>query len=313
MKQNNWLKLLLKCVLLSGLILVSFGVVRYVYVMRMSDTVFTAAIIDKHTNLNKIKAPRLIILGGSNMLYGVNSDTLQKYLKKPVMNMAMMAPMGLNFLLGDLEQDLQKGDTVLLSAEYEIEVDGDTEYLLWAADFYKPATKFIVYKNEWQDKIRATFLHQIRILQEIVSLKSANLLRDNLIYFRGGLSPKGDIKSHENKGGRTFNKTLSHRDSLNYSTQITAMNKYIDSYNKKGVKVYFTYANLAKTTFDSSQNAINSVEFQLNKNLHCKILGKPKDFVYPDSLFFDSYYHLRPKGRELRTKRLIELLNTENN
>ena len=313
MKENNWLKLVLKCALLGGLILVSFIIVRFVYIQRMSDTVFTAAMIDKHTNLNKLQAPRLIILGGSNMLYGVNSDTLQKYLQKPVMNMAMMAPMGLNFLLGDLEKDLRKGDTVLLSAEYEIDVDGDTEYLLWAADFYKPATEFIVYKNKWQEKIKAICYHQIRMLQEIVSLKSANLLRDNLIYYRGGISEKGDIKSHENKGSRTFNKTLSHRDSLDYSTQIEVINKYIKRYDEKGVKVYFSYANLAKTTYDSSKNAIHNVESQLNKNLHCKILGKPEDFVYPDSLFFDSYYHLKPKGRELRTKKIIELLKAEKN
>jgi len=38
------------------------------------------------------------------------------------------------------------------------------------------------------------------------------------------------------------------------------------------------------------------------------ILGKPQDHVYPDSLFFDTVYHLNKKGREVWNQDLAVLL-----
>jgi hypothetical protein len=39
-----------------------------------------------------------------------------------------------------------------------------------------------------------------------------------------------------------------------------------------------------------------------------KVLDSPKEMALPDSLFFDTVNHPRPKGREIRTLRLIESL-----
>jgi hypothetical protein len=51
----------------------------------------------------------------------------------------------------------------------------------------------------------------------------------------------------------------------------------------------------------------------LSNNLKIEILNKPSDFVLPDSLFFDTVYHLNKKGREIRTKKLIEIIKKSTN
>ena len=51
----------------------------------------------------------------------------------------------------------------------------------------------------------------------------------------------------------------------------------------------------------------------LSNNLKIEILNRVSDFVFPDSLFFDTVYHLNKKGREIRTKKLIEIIKKSTN
>lgn len=46
-----------------------------------------AALLDKHNRLEKLKSPKLIIVGGSNCGLGIDSTILSKLLNRPVVNM----------------------------------------------------------------------------------------------------------------------------------------------------------------------------------------------------------------------------------
>ena len=49
------------------------------------------AIIDKHKRLSKLPSPKLITVGGSNVMFGFNSTYMEQELKMPVQNMALAA------------------------------------------------------------------------------------------------------------------------------------------------------------------------------------------------------------------------------
>jgi hypothetical protein len=40
-----------------------------------------------------------------------------------------------------------------------------------------------------------------------------------------------------------------------------------------------------------------------------RMMSAPEDFVFPKRLFFDTVYHLKQEGRQLRTQKVIEQLN----
>ncbi len=77
--------------------------------------------------------------------------------------------------------------------------------------------------------------------------------------------------------------------------------------NKKGARLFISYPPLQASAFDMADQQIKMVDSSLKK-YNFSFLGTPEDFKMPDSLLFDSPYHLTGKGGELRTLQLITYL-----
>lgn len=77
-----------------------------------------AALINKHKRIEVLASPRLIIMGGSNAFYGMNSARISDSLSMNVVNMALFAGIGLDFMLEELQNNIKKNDVVVLSIAY---------------------------------------------------------------------------------------------------------------------------------------------------------------------------------------------------
>ena len=95
-----------------------------------------------------------------------------------------------------------------------------------------------------------------------------------------------------------------------YSRAIHLLNVYADYVRSHGASVYFAYPNYPESIFKKNRKAIEYLENQYTKSLKIPIINTPEDFVYPDSLYLDTVYHLSREGRKLRTKRTIEILRS---
>jgi hypothetical protein len=73
---------------------------------------------------------------------------------------------------------------------------------------------------------------------------------------------------------------------------------------EKGASLYLTYPSYLDESFYKSEDIISTVRTELEKNF--KVLGTPERYMMPDSLMFDTSYHLNKKGVDIRTARLIE-------
>jgi hypothetical protein len=81
---------------------------------------YLAATIDKHHRLKSTRSPRIILIGGSNLAFGIKNDILERELGLPVVNMGLNAALGVPFMLREVRSKIQKGDVVVLSLEYDI-------------------------------------------------------------------------------------------------------------------------------------------------------------------------------------------------
>ena len=64
---------------------------------------YLASSIDKHYRLDSLGSPRLILVGGSNLAFGVDSKYMEQRLGMPVVNMATHAGLGMDFILSEVE------------------------------------------------------------------------------------------------------------------------------------------------------------------------------------------------------------------
>lgn len=286
-------------IILGGYIVVS-------YIVNEDDKKsndYLAAIEDKHKRLGEINGPKIILAGGSNLAFGINSEKMQQELSVPVVNLGLHAGLGLDFIINELKTSIKKDDIVILSIEYFLEKKGSYRLKTYTKTLYPNASKY--FKKNIKEDI------SIHIEKTRKNLKSINQVRkvdtSFSIYSRKAFNKFGDVVSHLDLFPP---QELASRNILTYRIWegIETLNDFFDYANSIGAHVFFIYPNYPKSEYKKNKKIIDKLHQDLLDNLTIEILNTPQDFIFNDSLFFDSVYHLNKEGRNLRTIRLIELL-----
>ena len=85
------------------------------------------------------------------------------------------------------------------------------------------------------------------------------------------------------------------------------LNSIVETADRVGARSYFLYPSYMERAFRMGDASIDSLRALIARKSKMPMVGKPADFVYPDSLFFDTRYHLNQEGRRIRT---IEMIHT---
>ena len=72
----------------------------------------------KEYRMSKLDAPRLIIVGGSNVLFGINTEEVEKSTGYKVINFGVHAGMDFDYIYYRLKKNIHKGDIVVMPLEY---------------------------------------------------------------------------------------------------------------------------------------------------------------------------------------------------
>ena len=110
----------------------------------------------KDVRAKNITSRKIIIIGGSNALFGINSELIKKKTGLPVVNLATQAGLDIDFLYYKIKQHIKEGDVVVLPLEFEYyprtgEVSDwfSQNMQAWGADYIKQLSlidlvKFII-------------------------------------------------------------------------------------------------------------------------------------------------------------------------
>lgn len=314
-------KFLYKILLLAVILIASVLGLSQIHVRQSLPYEYAGGmLLDKHAIAQRTISPKLLIVGGSSGSFGINSNYLETELKLPVVNMSFIAPFGSYFLLGDAIKEVNKGDKVVVTLEYDIEKYSPNDILLSAADYYPDAKKYLKPENNFIVITKEVVNHKLSNVRKLfwntISTnrnREASVKDGTSVYFRGAFSDKGDIISHLNNIPKLIEHHLFPKEIVDFSKQIQDLNTFIAKAKSKGAEVYYVFPPITRSTYDYGKSNIESISEQLQRNAKCQIIGKPTDFVMPDSAFFDSFYHLKAQGRDLRTQKLADFLKKEFN
>lgn len=272
---------------------------------------YFAAIADKHKYAQSIQKHKIILVGGSSLAFGIASDSIQKKVGVPVVNLGLYVGFGLDFILHEALSEVKKGDLVILSIEYYLKKPGDDYSKQMAAFAYSPAYAYIGHGNcldNWEKKA-AFFSRYTRNLiffpNRIKSPKIDDKISD---YFRKGFSQKGDLLAHLNNPPIRPLNDLAELKNLNYSVEIQAINQFIEQVRAKGGDVYWFYPCYSQTGYNFNKEALVYYEKQIEKNVNCLKINHLKDGIYPDNCFYDTHFHLFGNCRIERTQKLIDTI-----
>ncbi|WP_010522224.1 hypothetical protein [Aquimarina agarivorans] len=272
------------------------------------------SLLKKHELLHENNGSKLILTGGSNVIFGFNSKILQTKLNKPVVNHAIHAGYGLKYIVEDVFQYVKKGDIILLSPEYSHFIDNNylgKEPLLFSLKV-KP------------NNIRLISLGQLLNVAEFIPKFSFDRIK-SFVYNK--LKPskpnKNEIGNYTEFSINEFGDHYTHWDDKNKNLTLYNFNgevnmkviEFLNNINeeieKKGAQLILSFPSICETTYETNKNTILKIEETLIKNCNFKILDTPEDYVFNDSLFFDTSYHLNKIGIKNRSEKIAFKLKNE--
>lgn len=276
---------------------------------------YMCALIDKHKRLTTLTGKRVLLVGGSNLAFGIDSKRIQEDLKIPVVNLGLHGDLGLDFMLNEVSHFSRKGDIIILSPEYYLSIP-DPELKAYVTEImpevesYYVSSPLLLLKLYWVHTIsnmRKRAIHT-PFLSTLFNIENNELLLEkNHPYMRSSFNEYGDVIGHlyMPTPKHDFGSTIG---TYHYYEGIDKINSFYALCITKNIEVFFLYPTLAKSVYLGSKDVLTHYQADFSESLNVPILNTPATFVLPDSLFFDTKYHLTKQGREIRTNKLINIL-----
>jgi hypothetical protein len=289
-------KFLYKCVILC-LLITGFFIIIILLPAPYND--YTQAIYDKHLRLQEFEAPRIVLAGGSNLAFGIDSEAIENTLQLPVVNMAISAGFGLGRILDDILPLLKAKDLLVIVPEYDLfeyRYNGDAAAykMIFDTRRYELITHIPFYG------IPSDFLGYIKIKLLGMIPHQPN----PLAYSRDGLNEYGDYIKHLETKNLPFDTSPPLKE-IN-SRYLRRFSRFTALLADRGIKVIVSYPSYEETHFHNSTQFIQELDAVLRMEKTIQVISTPQTYCFPGIFFYDTRYHLNAKGREIRTTLLIE-------
>jgi hypothetical protein len=281
---------------------------------------------------------KIVIMGGSNALFGLESELIEERLGITTVNLSLHAGFPLEYHFDFVRQHLRGGDTLIVSPEFEMLSRNKpynkwyvTQLLTWdSASFWrlplgekarmirrvKPGRIYRGLKAmARKEEIHATKRGRAPVPEAEVLERAAKRWESGKyrgVYSYENVGPRGDIA--RNRGsfkGEAGKYGLSHKYHVAPRTEKT-LARIRAFCAKEGIQLLYAWAATISgeeldLESDDARFALGAVEDVL-RSLDIPALGEPQEFSYERTFFYDTRYHLNNKGRQLRTERLADLL-----
>lgn len=258
---------------------------------------------NKVERLDSIDSPRIILLGGSSVAMGFDSHELTDSLGGNVYNMGVHASIGIRFILDAIGDKLRPGDTLVIMPEYSqfsTSYNGSNETL----------TDAIVYSGS--DNLKKLNFEQLAnfvsgIPQHILGNRGARYSETKFSYSARNFNKFGDEVRHLGFPATKLSNPPQ-KVKLPENSYVEDFAKKVLILRRKGVNVMMVWPTTIQSQYELNADYINLLDKQA---VHAGIpfITSPDYLVHPDSLAFDTPYHMTAPAIQLNTSRLQALLH----
>ncbi len=310
--------------LLTGFVLMSIIWVLLILGQIGNPVITSRWVYDAYSKKSKlledINGSRLVIVAGSNVLFGIDSKKLEKKYHIPTVNFGVNAGLFLPYILYRAEKVLKKGDIVLLPLEYSMYLyDGEpNEQMIGYTYSFDPSFFWTLTLKEQFEMIWKTPFS--RVLEGYMQT-GTKPITDGL-YGAHHIDDHGD-QTHSDKkymGGfekdiiRHIKPTLYGKDEPKDALAWKYLKEFDEWAKSHGIcTIYIPPVFMDQQIYhtDKRESEFYHTLPKRAKKIGLNFIGNPYDFMYPRDMFFNTDYHLNAESREIHTDRLIKLLGKD--
>lgn len=266
----------------------------------------TSILNTKHDILVNTHSPKIVVVGGSNVLYGVDGGLIESTTPFSVVNYGLRAETPVSFYEKEIAPHVEQGDIILLMLEYGYYYGASDEMAVaYLLQTYPRGIPSLIpeYFSRFPDYTRAMFPDQfMHYLNGVPERNNMILTMDqyggsvDLLDYQGYFIDEvgADRIRSEDEIDRDF---------------VTQINGFAQRMAKKGVHVALAYPVYWDQLIQERPGRSNALDEYLRTNLTIPVLGTPARYAFPVIYLANSPYHVNREGRELRTKYLLEDLD----
>lgn len=273
----------------------------------------------KHARLAGAEGRRVILVGGSNIVQGVDSGLFQEHLPgTSVISMSLTMALGLPFMLAEVKDAIRPGDVVLLIPEYQLLLAGNridpsnasfiAEMLVHRPEAMKylspPMFKAVL--DSGAVALTGMSLRNFNFNQVQATLKRKRRVPE--VPMRGVFNEWGDAIWHRELPPVKFAQIKARAvEEERLMATIQALNDFHEHCLERGASCFLNYAPLPDPPEDV-EHMVRTIHEQLESRLTIPVLQPPDASFYPLERFHNSYYHLDGNTSPQRTKQLADAL-----
>jgi len=306
---------------LLGVIVVAVEAILLVSPLNPAEgkATFPAAWGDKHALATAPGEHRIILAGGSNVAFGVDSTLIERSTGRSTVNLGLHAGIGLSMMLNEVSDVARRGDLVVVIPEYEQFfgdlVDGGLAAIQilqanWSALAY--VSTWYQWRNLSRDVVMANRLAAMNRLDQAKRLirgmrPATPALAVRKVYDREAFDSRGDLTAHlalptNPEAVLTGIGRLS--GELN-ARALVVLEHAADRVSSRGGHFVIVFPAVAESYWSVNHDRIESVAASMPSRW---TRTSPSEWVYHDPLFYDTPYHLARQGRNRRTLQLLAVL-----
>ena len=276
--------------------LIPIGMYAYfIFLLPVHEEVYIQAYKPKCELLANTPSPRLILVGGSNLSFGVDSKRMADSLHLPVINVALHAGIGLKFIIDDLTSRIRKGDIIVVAPEYN-HFDGNAygesltlPVLLKAANW---ENLHLLNLQQWRTVI--TGIPELRHYAETPKIGHKS------IYF----NELGDEVNHLTQPDTEIPNVSYPQPPIDEEFCQYFVDKLCDFEDNKGCIVILTPPACRESFYNGYKGNTDKISDKLS-SLGRPFNVAPYEHVQHDSCAFDTDYHMNKYGVDIFTGKLI--------
>lgn len=288
---------------LVGCVIFMLAIMLVGHLLYYPEDSYMLGYIKKHERAEKIEGEKILLVGGSSLAFGINSEILSEELKTPVVNMGHISGQGIDYRLNEIYPFVKKGDTVILSIEYDI-LNGETDpIVVWDTFEANPhslkhfglSTYKVFFDEAILHGLNATFN---RMIYEL----SGGQVHDSL-YVVDSFNDLGDFTAHYDttieRKPFVSNMCVFRKKEMDYS--IKRLRNFHEYCRSNGAKVYMIMPRIPTPSYELSKDGLGRIIKAISSITEVGILNKIEEIPLADSYFYDSHYHLNLSGVRINT------------
>lgn len=266
---------------------------------------------------------KIVLVGGSNLGYGIDSALIERATQCPVVNMGINGFFGIRFMLAEVVPYMNAGDTVVIAFEHETyarPADGSPDSLLvttktnpvtFAAlsqqQLISVALRYPYVAHQKLMRILGDFTRNVGQRLGIADAGDQTLIRLRQIESLEGFNANGDLVSHLNVEWPFPPSEEGDLPAFVMTEEaMPLIENFVREMNARGVRVLISYSPAERVFYEKHRAAIESWDAQFRANPIFIVPRPPSAYVFDASLHFDTVYHLNREGRAIRSQMLAD-------